>query len=205
MADTRTQYNSIATDYTQRKQQFFTEHPDYVRAYILSQLTGVILEDIPNLVVFGIDPSVAMLARAKEKVRHPDNLQVAGYESIPCADQSVDCVVARFSLHYVTNLDHAYQELHRVLKPEGRIIQIVSHPTPDTLESEHFLKDDIPHVRTWLYNHTVPIEYPRHYFSEYLSSWFLQNFDLLHVTEYIGQDRDYKESPNAWGFTALKR
>jgi len=124
------QYDSIADTFIEAKHDFFETEKDLAREYILKNLTdgnGVILdigcgagedvaayEQMPFQKVIGIDPSIEMIERARKVVAHPENLYVAGYEKIPVPDNSIDCIVARFSLHYVQESDLAYQEMFRV-------------------------------------------------------------------------------------------
>jgi ubiquinone/menaquinone biosynthesis C-methylase UbiE len=43
-------------------------------------------------------------------------------EMIPLKDNSIDLVVCRFSLTYWTYPNKGFKEIHRILKPEGKII-----------------------------------------------------------------------------------
>jgi SAM-dependent methyltransferase len=46
----------------------------------------------------------------------------ADAESLPFADASFDLVLGHAVLHHLPNLERAFAEFHRVLKPEGRIV-----------------------------------------------------------------------------------
>jgi ubiquinone/menaquinone biosynthesis C-methylase UbiE len=71
----------------------------------------------------GVDFSDAMLAHARgrcaplEQVR----LQQGSIETLPFEDASFDAVSCTQTLLYVEDMDKALREIHRVLKPRGRI------------------------------------------------------------------------------------
>ncbi|MDH3343481.1 MAG: bifunctional demethylmenaquinone methyltransferase/2-methoxy-6-polyprenyl-1,4-benzoquinol methylase UbiE [Gammaproteobacteria bacterium] len=48
--------------------------------------------------------------------------KVANAEALPFEDNSFDCVTIAFGLRNVTNKDKALKEMHRVLKPGGRLL-----------------------------------------------------------------------------------
>lgn len=219
--DKKEQYDSIADTFVSAKREFFETEADFGREYILNHLkdadgtlldigcgTGedmAIYEKMSFVKVLGIDPSAQMIEKARLVVAHPENLCIAGYENIPFADQSIDCVVARFSLHYMQNLDSAYKEMSRVLKQNGKLIQVVDHPLADAVEGEHFIKDDVPHVRIKLYRGKVIIEFPIHNFSDYFSPFFFEHFELLEVVEHTAKDREFQVGPNVLAYVAQKR
>jgi SAM-dependent methyltransferase len=75
--------------------------------------------------VFAVDPSVDVL---EELLRGAHEAELAGVmyligdaEVIPLPDASVNAAVTRSVLMYVDNVARAAQELHRVLRPGGRI------------------------------------------------------------------------------------
>lgn len=80
--------------------------------YVSKQFKGRVKE------VIGLDISEAMSAQAKPFV---DRLLISSVENIPLEDNSVDICVCRQGLQFV-NLNKAMQEIHRVLKPGGRVV-----------------------------------------------------------------------------------
>ncbi|MDQ0773033.1 SAM-dependent methyltransferase [Streptomyces aurantiacus] len=48
-------------------------------------------------------------------------------------DETVDLVLATLVIHYVRDRVAALRELHRVLRPDGRLVLSTSHPTADWL------------------------------------------------------------------------
>lgn len=72
----------------------------------------------PALVV-GIDPSAGMLASAR--VPNGVILREGRAEQIPYPDASFDFLSMGYALRHITDLETAFREFHRVLKPGGRL------------------------------------------------------------------------------------
>ena len=82
-----------------------------------------------------------ILAMEVDKIQHEKNLQIndlpnvtfkmAGGESIPVEDESIDVVFMFKSLHHVSldKMDDTLKEIHRVLKPDG--LAYISEPVFD--------------------------------------------------------------------------
>jgi ubiquinone/menaquinone biosynthesis C-methylase UbiE len=90
--------------------------------------------------VIGLDPGLAMLARARRRARRAGvepELIGAPAERIPFRDASFDTVLVTYTLCSVADPLAALAEMRRVLKPEGRL-----------LFCEHGLAPD-PAVRRW--------------------------------------------------------
>ncbi len=71
----------------------------------------------------GIDLSDAMLATARRRCAELEQvgLHQGSVESLPFADAAYDAASCTQTLLYVDDLDAALAELHRVLKPRGRL------------------------------------------------------------------------------------
>ena len=70
------------------------------------------------------DFSPGMLHEARRNLsacRHPFSLQLADAQAIPMAGESVDVIVANHMLYHVPDIPRALAEIHRVLKPGGRL------------------------------------------------------------------------------------
>lgn len=90
--------------------------------------------------VVGLDPSAAILEKARERVplcRAPVHLVEASAESLPWPDHSFDSAVVTYSLCSVGDPVRALREVRRVLKPGGRLFFV-----------EHGLARD-PATRRW--------------------------------------------------------
>jgi demethylmenaquinone methyltransferase/2-methoxy-6-polyprenyl-1,4-benzoquinol methylase len=80
----------------------------------------------PAARVLGVDFAAAMLRVGIEKVRGRDMARTIALvrgdaTRIPAADRSVDAVTIGFGIRNVEHIDAACREIHRVLKPGGRI------------------------------------------------------------------------------------
>ena len=74
-----------------------------------------------GLVPTGLDPSAAMLDRAARQA--PTALLLQGTATaIPCRDGQFDGVICECVLSLTGDIDASLQEMHRVLKPGGRLI-----------------------------------------------------------------------------------
>jgi ubiquinone/menaquinone biosynthesis C-methylase UbiE len=71
--------------------------------------------------VTGVDVSPEMLAVAREKVPAAE-LHEGDLRQVPLPDDSVDLVVCALSLTHVPDLDPAFAEFVRVLRPDGHIV-----------------------------------------------------------------------------------
>jgi SAM-dependent methyltransferase len=89
-----------------------------------------------NAEVIGIDPSVKMLDRAREKARRTHiQYQLGSAEAIPLSPMSVDAIFMSMSFHHFTNRVMAALECRRVLRGHGAVCvrtgtreQIQSYP-----------------------------------------------------------------------------
>jgi SAM-dependent methyltransferase len=77
--------------------------------------------------VIGIDPSEAMLDRARAK-DIPATFQVGSFEALPLADDSVDLVTCALALTHSTALQPAAAEFVRVVRPGGYVVTTDIHP-----------------------------------------------------------------------------
>ncbi len=80
-------------------------------------------------IVSGFDASSEMIAIARRKLGPAVDLRVAELGAkLAYSDDSFDCVAASLVLHYLEDWGPALAELHRVLRPGGRLVLSVHHP-----------------------------------------------------------------------------
>jgi arsenite methyltransferase len=76
--------------------------------------------------VHAVDPSESMLALARTRTREPGaapvEISAGGADALPLPDASVDVAVATQVFEYVTDIPAALAEVHRVLRPGGRVL-----------------------------------------------------------------------------------
>src|SRR3989344_9687205 len=159
------QYDALVQPYTDAKRDYIKANHDPAGEFILEHLgapaqtvlldvgcgTGdeaVQYERMGFAAVYGIKPSRKMLEQALQKVAHPGNFRSGTYEHTGLPDRSVDAVVGQYSLHYVEDLDAAYEEMARILRPRGLLVLVVRHPAWDASETDRFRKHGREYVRT---------------------------------------------------------
>jgi SAM-dependent methyltransferase len=128
--------------------------------------------------VIGVDPSPAMLAKARQRLATTD-LRRGGLCKIPARDGEFDavlCIRGSFS-HLISPADQATagRELARVTKPGGLlVIDVPHHPQPDLMTSEvQFVKErDHDGVRHEFYVETT--------FDPHWRVWETQQYVLVH-------------------------
>ena len=81
----------------------------------------------PDGHVHGIDLSDTMLQRAgaalrTEGVNGELTLQLGSITALPLSDASLDAAITVETIYFVTDLDRAFTELARVLRPSGRAV-----------------------------------------------------------------------------------
>lgn len=97
----------------------------------------------PDGKVIGIDYAGPMLDRAQANLaqlgHHNVSLFHAPAQSLPLADNSVDCVVSNGIFNLSVDKDTIFQEIRRVLKPGGRTVnaEIVLRTEPTQAERDN--------------------------------------------------------------------
>ena len=84
-------------------------------------LTKTIKENHPNAFVIGIEPSDAMIKTVKkEKVSY--ELIQGKVEQIPIKQETIDCIITRYSLPYWIDAQKGIKEIYKILKPGGHVL-----------------------------------------------------------------------------------
>jgi len=86
------------------------------------------LEALHPASLTGIDSSIAMLERAREKLLPATTLEHAHSSALPGKDASYTFVIASFLLSYVKDLQAFALECARILRPEGWMLISDMHP-----------------------------------------------------------------------------
>jgi demethylmenaquinone methyltransferase/2-methoxy-6-polyprenyl-1,4-benzoquinol methylase len=93
--------------------------------------TGLVAHEAVRLagdsgLVVGVDPSAGMLAAATGLAGVP--LVRGRAEALPFADGGFDFVSVGYALRHIDDLEAAFREYHRVLKPGGRLLMLEITP-----------------------------------------------------------------------------
>src|SRR6516162_7008979 len=85
-----------------------------------------IARSFPGLQVYGIDLSEDMIRLARAHARREQLTERVHFEScdvahLPYPDQTFDVVVSTISMHHWSEITQPLRELHRVLRPGGRV------------------------------------------------------------------------------------
>jgi ubiquinone/menaquinone biosynthesis C-methylase UbiE len=83
--------------------------------------------------VIGLDPSPRLLemARGAQRRNLPVDFIEGSAEGIPLEKASIDTVVTTWTLCSIPDADRALREMHRVLKPAGRLLFVEHGRAPD--------------------------------------------------------------------------
>ena len=130
------------------------------RQELLAEVQGDILEigfgtglnlkyypsDVHKITTVDVNPGVSALAqkRIQDAAIAVDHHLLNG-ENLPMADNTFDSVVSTWTLCSIAKVNQALQEIHRVLKPEGKFFFV-----------EHGLSED-PQVQVWQ-NRLTPLQ-----------------------------------------------
>lgn len=120
--------------------------------------THALLGKFKKAQVIAFDVAQAMLKKTKKRGSffHRPKLLCGELEKLPIKDQSVDLLFSNFCLQWCTDLDLAFQEFRRVLKPDG--VLLFTSFGPDTLKElrqSWAQVDDQPHVNPFVDLHDL--------------------------------------------------
>lgn len=83
--------------------------------------------------LWGLEPSLGMRKQAEKRASPvPVQWLDLGGENIPLADASIDSIVITFTLCTIADWHSALKQMHRVLKPNGRLFFCEHGLSPDT-------------------------------------------------------------------------
>jgi ubiquinone/menaquinone biosynthesis C-methylase UbiE len=217
------QYETLGAQYVEAQSSILKSCEDQARAFIRRSLpaslagmrlldlgcgngTDITIYEEMGADVWGLDSSAFMVGEARKVAKRPEQVLLGQIEEIPLPDTSFDVIVSRFALHYASDIPSVFAQLHRVIRPGGKIVLVNSHPMSDF----HFQKQKVygqqEIVTMPLYGGQLMVSYPSHTFSNYLSPVFLRSFDLVDLFEYTQEQRTGTlHLPTAFGIAAVRR
>lgn len=201
-------YDTYGKKYVEAQRAFYKEDfIDYSRVFfrekLEGQLEGKIVVDLgcgagDDLVTYtelgaaqvvGVEPSRTMRELAKETLANPEakelpiELLEGEIENIPLADASADVVVCRFSLHILSKLDQAFEEVSRILRPGGTLLIAVGHPEHDAAALRRQSKEMGERIELNLFGKTTPVSNGSHTMEEYVGEVPTRYFEVIEKHE----------------------
>jgi phosphatidylethanolamine/phosphatidyl-N-methylethanolamine N-methyltransferase len=109
--------------------------------------------------IIGIDISPRMLSLAKHQKTETIQLFEMNGESLQFPALTFDYVVLSHTIAVVANLGQVLQEVHRVLKPQGKVF-VLNHFTPDNwlkyIDTSFNLVSGLFHFQSAIYQNSLP-------------------------------------------------
>jgi len=130
-------------------------------------------------IVQGLDASGALISKAQKdysKIIFTEGLA----ESMPYADGVFDIVTSKYAIMTSHDMGPIFDEVSRVLKPEGEFIYLVTHPMRQFIERKDLKSDyfEQTEVKSNILDNTVTVTEPTHTFNEYFNKKILERFDI---------------------------
>src|SRR5205823_1611778 len=129
--------------------------------------------------VYGLDASKELIKMAQAKL--PDGKLFAGYfENMPFQDSKFDAVLSKYAIMTSADMEPVFKEIHRVLKPGGTMMYLVTHPFRQYFEKREERADYFEQkiVDSHILGNTVTVREPTHTMTEYLNPYLFKNFDV---------------------------
>jgi ubiquinone/menaquinone biosynthesis C-methylase UbiE len=151
----------------------------------------------------GVEPSEVMASAARQLLGTRATVALGSWKKLPSPDSSKDFCIGRASLQYEEELDAAYREAARVLKPGGLLLIAVPHPEK-AKDKRIVIKDGREYVQDKLFKQ-VPVTYPRHFMEDYFSQTFSTYFELLEEPRATMRVKDGRQEFDHLVFVARRR
>lgn len=197
----RTNYDMIAEEYANLQNEFYSKNKDESREALYSSI-DFSLEDKRLLdagcgfgkdlsyfknkgaEVYGLDSSQKMVELAKMNNPNIAQIKLGSFEKTEFENGFFDVVISRYSFNHSFDLEVVFREMHRILRQNGHLIFIAGHPIMQfrTSKKEEYCSGDGEMANVPLFG-KILINEPTHTFSEYLSEFILDNFEILSFKE----------------------
>lgn len=205
------QYDEFAEEYMNAQGEFYSKFPNESRKAFYNQMKGILKnkkvldvgcgfgKDLAYLekkgaVVYGIDASPKMIELARKNNPNLKNLSVQTFEKTNFGNNFFDVMVSRYALHYAENLEKAFKELHRILKPGGFLIFLVAHPLLAFVAKKKRIYDKKEIVDIPIFGGKFIVKEPTQTFAEYFNKFVLENFEIFSFYESPGLENQPRES-----------
>ncbi len=224
--DLSKQYNNFADDFSRLSGDLDTVDPALNNSTSINAFYGMIdfLEQGTKLLdvacgdgtdlvhykslgadIYGVDSSEEMIALAKAK--NPEAvLEMATFDALPFPDNFFDAVVSKYAIQTAPNIEPAFSEIHRVLKPGGVLMYLAVHPFRQYLERKEIDGDYFSQtvVDSIIFGGAVHLKEPTHTMNEYFNKDFLSKFDVVDYKEVWDPAAEQINNAKYPGFFILK-
>lgn len=194
------QYDRFAEEYMNDQNKFYSRRPDDSREILHGTLNfplhgkklldggcgfGKDLEHYrkSGADAFGLDASKKMIKLAKKNYPGLKKLLIAQFERTPFRKNFFDVIISRFAMQDSADLEKVFMEFHRILKQGGFLIFLAAHPLRQFLLRKKKAYDRQEMVRVPVFGSNFGIMEPTHTFSDYLSGFIFENFEVLSFKE----------------------
>lgn len=210
MSDLSKQYNKFSSDFAvlssdinHKNRQAFYEQIDFdlsgKKLIDLGCGDGTDLKYYKNLgaEIYGADASEELISLAKQN--NPEAIiENSLFEKLPFEDNFFDVVVSKYAIQTSREITPILKEIDRVLKSDGILIYLVTHPFRQFIEKkkegkDYFKKEIVDSI---LFEGKITVQEPTHTMMEYLNKDFFSKFEMIDLcesfdfpaAEQIGQD-----------------
>lgn len=217
------QYDKVGLTYVGKRKQkesikaaesgkFLMDNIDFENKSVLDLGCGA-AADFPKYVkaganrVFGIDSSSVMIDQAKLNISTQSGCEVLKSDIADISfNADFDIIIAKYSLHYLKDLEVIWKKCATALKPGGVLAFTVPHPFFET-----YLKNSRDYSNNeqieYIAHDNVLLNFPSHTIADYLSIEFLKYFNLKFVWEYTKKEELVNDiiAPVVLGVVAVKK
>lgn len=197
MLDLRKQYNNFATQFAVSQETKNQLNRQLMYKFVGNDLTGKKILDVGcgdgidvayygslGADATGLDSSEELIEIARKK--YPNNVFDNGFaENMPYQDNSFDCVFSKYAIMTSADLKPIFNEIYRVLKPDGRFVYLATHPFRQYLELNDLNLDYFAQRNVDLncLDNTVIITEPTQTLNSYFYKDFFSKFDIINYLE----------------------
>lgn len=219
--DLSKQYNSFAKKFSEvhdaggnsnrDNRAVFYSHIDFINPGI--KILDVACGDGLDLVhykelgaeVSGIDASEELVAIAKGRLPDAD-IRVGLFEKLPFEDNLFDAVLSKYAIMTSPDMKPVLAEMHRVLKPGGIMLYLVTHPFRQYFEKKDPQADYFEQkvVDSNILNNTILVKEPSHTMTEYLNDFLFKNFEVLAYDEQWDASAEQIDGKKYPGYLIIK-
>jgi ubiquinone/menaquinone biosynthesis C-methylase UbiE len=219
--DLSTQYNDIADRFSKEHDTGENSNRDNRKMFyskIDFPVTGKALLDLAcgdgldlvfyqslGATVSGIDSSEELIKIARNRLPGAD-IHLGSFDSTPFPDEAFDAILSKYAIQTSPDLGPVLDEVHRILKPGGVFMYMVTHPFRQYFEKGQmdadYFKQSV--VDCWILNATILVKEPSHTMNEYLNAGFLSRFEILDFDEYQDAAAEQVDGRTYPGYFILK-